>query len=360
MAALFQVYDEIYTASEFVSLDLSRFKVDSWEAGQSFVSSWLNQQQIFSQKTSGSTGTPKINKIGRSQIVSSIHRTARALGLPEGMQALVCLDLRYIGGKMMLARGLELKWHMHLAPPSVKAIERFSMGRSYDFCAMVPLQIEGLLKTRRGKELLNSIDKMIIGGAPLNKDTVTQLQSLTCQVFATYGMTETVSHVALQALNGPNKSDHFTMLPDIDHGLDERGCLRLRADVTGDQWIQTNDLVEFVSASEFRVLGRADHVINTGGVKVAIEALEQMIGGTGLLNGVNFAITKKSDPSMGQKIVLVLESSRSTDGLLEALKPLLPAYHCPKLLVTSETLPMTQSGKLNRQRLEQWVAGLPD
>ena len=226
--------------------------------------------------------------------------------------------------------------------------------------ALVPLQLEAMLDNEDGLNLLNNTRKLIIGGAPVSQSLRDKLQPLACQVYATYGMTETVSHVALQKLNGPDQSEYFQMLPGIEYGLDDRQCLKLKADVTQDQWIQTNDVVEFASEGAFRVLGRADNIVNTGGVKVQLEALEAQIQSTELLGEVPYAITSQPDESLGQKLVLVIEQG-STDidhKLLSQMKPLLPPYHSPKKLISLSVLPKTASGKLNRQALQQKVKDL--
>lgn len=360
MVATFQIYDETFSAEAFTALTADRYRFDGFEAAQSFVRSWLDNKQFFSQKSSGSTGKPTIFEISRSQITASAERTASALDLQPEMKALICINMGYIGGKMMLARGLLLGWHMHITPPGAAIADWLPEEAQFDFSAMVPLQIEALLKQKKGKALLNRIDKVIVGGAAASEALIQQLQSLSCQVYATYGMTETVSHIALQLLNGAEKANSFQLLPGVAHGLDARDCLKIKADVTNDQWIQTNDIVQFTDTDRFRVIGRADNVINTGGVKVQVESLEAAIAQTGLISESAFAITSAKDTSLGQQIVLVLESkSAPPTNLINALKPLLPAYHTPKAVFTLPEFPKTMSGKLDRIRLRALVLARP-
>ena len=360
MPTTIHIFNHTYSPEEFVGQAFSDHEFPGLTSAQSFIRFLLDHKQFFDQKTSGSTGKPTIHKINRQQLEASAKRTADTLRLTNQTRVLVCINMDYIGGKMMLARGLFQSWQLHLVPPVANPATLLNKTLEFDFMALVPLQLEAMLANEEGIHLLNKTRKLIIGGAAVSQSLRDKLQPLACQVYATYGMTETVSHVALQKLNGPDQSDYFQLLPGIEYGLDDRQCLKLKADVTQDQWIQTNDVVEFASEGAFRVLGRADNIVNTGGVKVQIEALEAQIQSTDLLGEVPFAITSQPDESLGQKLVLVIEQG-STDidhKLLSQMKPLLPPYHSPKKLISLSVLPKTESGKLNRQALQQKVKDL--
>lgn len=353
MPATLLFQNERYTPEAFASLEASHTDFPGLAAGQQFIRDWLKNKPFFNQKTSGSTGKPTFHKISRYQLEASTRRTIKALHLHPKLKALVCINMEYIGGKMMLTRGLMNDWLLQLVPPGADP----SLGiktEPFDFAAMVPLQLRKLIKTERGRAFLNGIGTVIIGGAAVDKALVKTLQSLKCRLYATYGMTETVSHVALQRLNGQNRAEHFHLLPGIRHRVDERGCIMLRADVTAHQWIATNDQVSFQGPDTFTLLGRADHVINTGGVKVQIEALEAQIRATGLLKGQPMAISSLPDASLGHSIVLVMETSpENPDGLLKELKAKLPRYHAPKSLCAPGKLPKTASGKLDRTAIAE-------
>lgn len=337
-----------YSPEAFASLEAGHANFPGLAAGQQFIRDWLKNKPFFNQKTSGSTGKPALHKISRYQLEASVQRTIKALHLQPKLKALVCINMEYIGGKMMLTRGFMHEWLLQLVPPCANPSSGMETEQ-FDFAAMVPLQLQKLIKTERGRTFLNGIGTVIIGGAAVDKTLVKTLQGLKCQLYATYGMTETVSHVALQKLNGQNRTEHFQMLPGIRHQVDERGCLMLRADVTAHQWIATNDRVNFHSPDTFTLLGRADHVINTGGVKVQIEVLEAQIRATGLLKGQPMAISSMPDASLGRRIVLVTETlPENPDRLLEELKAKLPHYHAPKALYAPGKLPETASGKLDR------------
>ena len=355
MSASLVFQNHQYTPTDFAKLDLQNTSFTGLEAGQQFIHSWQNNKQFFDQKTSGSTGKPTIHQFSRQMIEASVSRTVEALQIKHEANALVCINMDYIGGKMMLARGLMNHWKLHLHPPGSGLVELLKANQ-FDFSAMVPLQVSKLLDQPDGGLLLNKIDHLIIGGAAVDQSLMDRIQYLNCKIYATYGMTETISHVALQKLNGQERSDYFSLLPGISHQIDDRGCLMLKADVTNKEWITTNDRVAFINEREFKVLGRADNVINSGGIKIQTEELEALIQKTGLLDHAQFAISAIPDSTLGSKVVLVVEKDvPDPNRLIEQLKTALPAYHAPKRILSINRLPRTASDKLDRQGLSQWL-----
>lgn len=353
MPASFILCDKILSPSEFSEPTNVNEHFEGLECGQRFIKSWINDKQFFDQKTSGSTGKPTVHTISRKNMLASAERTAHALNLDTNLRALVCISMSYIGGKMMLVRGMHLKWSFHLISPTSFADTNQIPSGSFDFAAMVPLQIEHLLQSEAGLKLLNNTEKIIVGGAPMNDDLIDQIQSLNCQVYATYGMTETVSHIALQKLNAPDRSDHFTILPGVDFGLDERGCFKLKADVTDNQWVQTNDLVALQGDRRFKITGRADNIINTGGVKISAEVLEGKIAAVIKGKVLQYAISSTPDALLGEKIVLACEGlTIPPEEILELLKPHLGKYELPKSVILQQ-IPKTGSGKIDRAKLKK-------
>lgn len=353
MPVSFNLYDKILSPSEFSELTNVNEHFEGLESGKHFIKSWINDKQFFDQKTSGSTGKPTVHTISRKNMLASVGRTAQALNLDTNLRALVCISMSYIGGKMMLVRGMHLEWSFHLIAPASFADTSQIPSGPFDFAAMVPLQIEHLLQSKAGLRLLNNTEKIIVGGAPMNDDLIDQIQSLDCQVYATYGMTETISHIALQKLNSHDRSDHFTILPGIDFGLDERGCLRLKADVTDNQWIQTNDLAALQGDRRFKVIGRADNIINTGGVKVSAELLEGKIAPVIKGKVLQYAISSTPDSLLGEKVVLVCEGlTIPPEEILELLKPHLGKFELPKSVILHQ-IPKTASGKIDRAKLKK-------
>ncbi|GAB5528100.1 MAG: AMP-binding protein [Roseivirga sp.] len=351
MPASFNISDKILSPSEFSELTNVNEHFEGLKSGQHFIGSWLNNKQFFDQKTSGSTGKPTVHTISRKNMLASARRTAQSLNLSNGLHALVCINMAYIGGKMMLARGMHFDWTLRLIPPTSFADPDQVPTGPFDFAAMVPLQIENLLKSEAGIQLLNNTAKIIVGGAAMGKHLTAQIQHLDCEIYATYGMTETVSHIALQKLNGPGKTDYFNILPGVDFALDERNCLKLKADVTDDRWIQTNDIVDIQETGSFKIIGRADNIINTGGVKISAELLEEKIAPVIKDQVLDYAISSLPDTVLGQKVILVCEGlTVKPDVLLTKLKTQLSKFELPKAIIV-HTIPKTASGKTDRASL---------
>lgn len=311
-----------------------------------FLTDWFSGKAQFTLNTSGSTGTPKPIQISRQQMISSAQRTAKALDLAEGANALLCINPAYIGGKMMLVRSIIHNWNLTVIEQTADPSKNIESSAHFEFAAMVPLQLERLLSNEKGIKLLNNIDKIIVGGAPISKSLEEKIQSLNCQVYSTYGMTETVSHIALKTMNGPDKCDEFEVLEGIEVDTDERGCLKIKGDITNYKWVQTNDIVE-LNDKQFKWIGRADYVINSGGIKIHLDQLELTISEA--LNTTT-VLLKRSHPQLGETFVAVIEgvSDKTPKTILSMLEGLLPKYHKPNAIFQVQTIPKTASGKIDR------------
>lgn len=346
MKGSIQIGTDIYTFQEFAVLDII-FKVNiDFKSIQKFIDSWLKGNTRFELQTSGSTGDSKSISISRQQMIASALMTGRFLDLKEGDNALLCLNPDYIGGKMMLVRAMEIGLNLHIVPPSSNPLNELSPEASIQFAAFVPLQVDTLLKSKNGLGFLNSIDNIIIGGARVNNELQTNLQQVQSNVYSTYGMTETVSHIALKQLNSTAISDNFFLLPGIEIDLDERGCLKIKSEVTSNQWIVTNDIVELTNKDSFKWIGRIDNIINSGGIKIQIEKLEAEI--QTLIPSLNFIITSGQNQKLGEVIVLISEKRNLTSTEKELLKVALQRFHFPKAFRLIDNLPMTTSGKPDR------------
>ncbi|MFT5618363.1 MAG: O-succinylbenzoic acid--CoA ligase [Arenicella sp.] len=323
-----------------------------------FCHDWLNGQTDFVLHTSGSTGKPKPIEITRKQMEASAKSTIQALGLIENDNFLVCINTDFIGGKMMLVRGLELGANLVVIEPSGNPLQFIEPNSQFDFMAVVPLQLENILsQSPEKKAVLNQMKAIIVGGAPVGKKLEQKIQLLKSPVFSTYGMTETISHIALKRLNGNEKSDCFQSLPNVEISQDERGCLAIQSEITKNEVIITNDLVELISPTEFRWLGRVDNIINSGGIKIQLEELESEIEQIllGLEINCQFAICPIPDEKLGQKIVLFLELKSLSDEIFSELTSTmgnqLGKYRNPKETRFQTTFPLTASGKIDRKKL---------
>lgn len=327
-----------------------------------FCRAWQSGQSTFVLHTSGSTGTPKSITLTRSQMQASARLTGNTLGLRAGNKALVCLNVRYVAGIMMLVRGLEIGMEMTIVEPSGNPLVVFEPSDThFDFTAVVPLQLQTILENTPEKlPILNGMKAILVGGAATSPALEEALQVISAPVFATYGMTETVSHIALRRLNGPDRSDVFTALNGVELGTDTRGCLNISAAATNFELVQTNDVVELLAIdgyTRFRLLGRADTIINSGGVKVQPEQVERIVQETlaqKLATGFvpRLFIAGMPDERLGQKVVLVIEQNAISDAQFDAVRmavsTLSSPYAAPKEWFVVNPFSETPTGKIDR------------
>ncbi|MDO7853816.1 AMP-binding protein [Hymenobacter convexus] len=318
-----------------------------------FVRQWLNGTQEFGLTTSGSTGSPTPITLRRRQLEASARRTADYFDLGPGDRALVCLNCEYIGGMMMLVRGLERNMHLTIVEPHANPFDYVATDAEFDFSAFVPLQIKAVLAAGLAARL-NRMKAILIGGAPADASLQQELQPLRVPVYLTYGMTETCSHVALRRLNGPKASGRFRVFTGIAAGQDARGCLTLRGDVTDDQLITTNDQVNLLDAHTFEWLGRADFVINTGGVKVPAEKVELVLDVALAEIGQSRRcfVAGQPDERLGQAVTAFIEGPALTPATEKQLQALLAErlgrYEQPRQLRYVPEFCTTATGKLDR------------
>ncbi len=324
---------------------------------QQFCRAWQRGQETFMLHTSGSTGTPKPIELTRAQMRASAQLTGQALGLQAGDSALVCLNTQYIAGTMMLVRGLELALPMMVVEPVSNPLTHPEVAsKSFAFTALVPLQLQTILtETPEKKTILDGMKAILVGGAATSPALETLVQSIIAPVYATYGMTETVSHIALRRLNGPTASDLFTALPGVDLGTDERGCLHITSAATNFDRVQTNDVVDLPGATHFRLVGRADSVINSGGVKMQPEPVERLIQ-TYLAehsHSPRLFIAGLPDERLGQRVVLVLEGLSLTEtqwaAVQQIVRTTLGPYSVPKAWHAVAVFSETPTGKIDRR-----------
>lgn len=314
-----------------------------------FILNWFDNSGYILQKTSGSTGEPKEIKLKKSAMTRSAKATLGFFHLQPGNTAWLCLPVDYIAGKMMVVRAIEGKLNLIITEPEGTPIIPV---QPIDFTAMVPLQLKKLI---REKADFFNIRKLIVGGAPVDFLSQKALQTIPSEVFATYGMTETCSHIALQRLNGTNPDWHFHLLEGITVSTNAENCLVINAPGITDQTLETTDIAEIISPTEFRILGRTDNVINSGGIKISPENLEKKI--TQLID-CDCIVTFKTDSLLGQKLVLVIEkvSTKCTEQqILDQLKPALPKYEIPKEVIFIDQFPRNQSLKIDRKKINDQI-----
>ncbi|TAI49806.1 O-succinylbenzoic acid--CoA ligase [Flagellimonas allohymeniacidonis] len=304
-----------------------------------FLMDWASEKPTLEVQTSGSTGTPKTVVLKKAQMINSARATGAHFELSEGDSALLCLPCTGIAGKMMLVRAMVLGLRLDYVRPSSDPLSDTSKG--YDFVAMVPLQLQNSLKH------LDRIKALIVGGAPVSVMLRNQVKTLKTQVFETYGMTETITHIASKKLSDES-SRFFRVLPNVNISQDDRGCLVIDAPNIAEDSINTNDLVDLVDENTFQWLGRADSIINSGGVKLVPEQIEEKISE---VMTHRFFLTGLPDEKLGQKLVLLIENGNlDKTEVLENLTKLknLSKYEIPKEVVLLENFAETSTGKILR------------
>ena len=288
-------FEQSYTPQEFLAETFS----EQWLTHvQDVIRFWLSDEQNLSAKTSGSTGTPKDILLPRNLLLASAKATLQYLGFSGKADFLLAIPARFIGGKMLVLRALVGNHDLYLLPP--KSEIEF-VPKKFDLVSVTPMQaIKSLL-------VLHNFKQVLIGGGAVNPYLEEQLQTVKAQVYNTYGMTETASHVALKQLNGNKKSQMFEAIPGIYFSLDSRQCLVVHAPSWGLENLITNDVVKLVDKTHFIWLGRADHVINSGGIKVFPEEIEKV-----LMPQIKeaFFVTGVEDEFLGEKVVLLIESTQ--------------------------------------------------
>jgi o-succinylbenzoate---CoA ligase len=321
----------------------------------SFASDWLDMgHQTFEVQTSGSTGNPKKIFLSRTQLKASANLTQEFFQLKRGCTALLCLDPTFIAGKMMVVRAIEIGMDLICLPPTADPLKDLSIEAPITFAALVPYQLEAILKSPSSLSKLNKIKTVIVGGAKVSNSIIEKLQSHQTRFFETYGMTETITHVAVRSLNP--LENNFKALKGFSFSKDSRDCLVIRAGHLEIEPIVTTDIVELISPTEFQLIGRADNIINTGGIKISPEAVEEKIANLKLpyLNGKIFLITGIKDESLGQRVVLFVEREKLTmqeqEQLLSELKLHLIKWEVPKEIICLKEFARTESGKVIRPK----------
>ncbi len=314
-----------------------------------FLADWHSERPTLLVHTSGSTGQPKPMMVEKSRMEASARITCRFLGLKSGDTALLCMSLDYIAGKMMVVRALTAGLRLVAVPPSSHPLAR--LNGQIDFAAMVPLQVYHTLQVAEERQRLMAIRHLIIGGGAIDDTIKAQLKDFPHAVWSTYGMTETLSHIALRRLNGPDASDWYTPFAGVDLSLTDEDCLVIHAPAVCEGVLVTNDIAELRADGSFRILGRKDNVICSGGVKIQMEEVERRLQPH---LSVPFLVTRAKDACFGEIVVLMMETG-DEDAVRNICRRVLPPYWQPRRIVLVGHLPLTETGKPARKVAEQLV-----
>ena len=342
--------ERVYTAKEVLygrwGQPLADFPPYAQEA-LSFMRAWWSGEEYFTIHSSGSTGKPKPLLLSRKQMCASAYMTLRFLQPHKRLPFFLSLSAKVIGGCMMLVRAMCDGRNIHVAQPSAKAIMSRKGGQRYGLAAFVPLQLHEAHQRGTLNEL-EAFEYVLVGGASLLPSLEKALSQLSTTIYHTYGMSETVSHVALRALS-PQYERFFTLLPHV-HGRIREGCWEIMAPATQGKWVQTHDSVEMRNKYQFVWIGRKDAVINSGGVKISLDEVNHRLVEVMEKNKKHMFAWGIKDTRLGEKLVLFIEKPVENihiQRIKEHIKTW-KAYDKPKCLcVPKESFRFTSSGKID-------------
>lgn len=356
--------DKSFSASDikdsFASYVQEHYGTESFEYSLAmFLKEWFNDSPLIQVKTSGSTGKPKVMMVEKTKMINSACMTLSFLGLKHPDSALLCMPLEYIAGKMLVVRALVGSLKLILVPPCSNPIAAISDSEVLNFAAMIPMQVSSALKDSSHEQRLKAIEHLIIGGGAVDDALASKLKSFPHNVYSTYGMTETLSHIALRRLSGPQASSFYSVFTGVKVYPSAEQTLTIEAPLVNNETLITNDIVEFNDQGQFRVLGRKDNVINSGGVKLQIEELEQWLkdrqsdldDSYSRLKNCSLLISSRPDPKFGSIVVMLyatLDNQELSPNELEVLFDKMPKYWHPKAIVKVEAIPLTGTNKPDR------------
>lgn len=308
-----------------------------------FLEKWFDASPVITVHTSGSTGTPKELVVRKDRMMQSARLTCEFLNLQAGDTALLCMNLRYIGAMMVVVRSLVAGLNLIVRPASGHPLS--DIEEPLRFAAMVPLQVYNTLRVPEEKERLEQTDILIIGGGAVDDSLEAEISALPTAVYSTYGMTETLSHIALRRLNGETASKHYYPFPSVELSLSAESTLVIKAPLICGEVLQTNDIACIYPDGSFTIAGRKDNVINSGGIKIQAEEMEERLRP---FIPVPFVVTSVPDPRLGQALTLLIAGQVDVRELESKLQTVLDAYHRPRHIFMTELIPQTENGKTDR------------
>ncbi len=310
-----------------------------------FITDWKSDAETVLVHTSGSTGKPKPLFVEKKRMEASALMTCDFLGLRPGDSALLCMPIDYIAGKMVVVRSFVRQLRLIVVKPSGHPLRELTEIPT--FVAMTPMQVFNTLSAPEERDALKQIKHLIIGGGAISEDMANELRTFPNAVWSTYGMTETLSHIALRRLSGPTATDWYTPFDSVTISADDQNRLIINAPKVCPTTLTTNDICELKLSNNktlFRIKGRIDNVICSGGIKIQAEEVENLLAPH--IN-VPFMITKKSDPKFGEAVVLVMAGGQEEEAKNVCLN-VLPKYWVPKEILTVKNLQYTETGKIKR------------
>ena len=309
-----------------------------------FQARWNAPYPTLTVHTSGSTGQPRPMKVEKQRMRHSAQATIAALGLREGQTALLAMPLRYIAGQMVVVRAMVGRLHLVPVTPGLHPFA--GLHEAPDFAALTPMQAYESLRVPHERSLLRRTHCLILGGGAIPAALERELRTFPHPVWSTYGMTETLSHIALRRLNGPEATDAYRPLPGVEVSLSQEGTLQIYAPHIHPDRLTTNDRAELLPDGSFRILGRRDNVICSGGLKLSIEELESQLADL----PVPLQITAVPDARLGEAVTLLYTAPQDMEEELAVrCRERLDRHAQPRHFLRLAALPLTETGKPARQ-----------
>ena len=303
-----------------------------------FLKSWFDDKDYILTNTSGSTGNPKEIKLKKLDLIESSKLTARYFDLKVGDKIINCLPIKYIAGKMMLVRSLVLGLDLYLFPVTSSPIS--DLKKNYELIAFTPIQLENSIP------FIEKIKKVLVGGSPVQDNLKEKILNSKSIIYETYGMTETITHIAARNLSIGEKE--FTTLPGIEIGKRDN-CLFIKPNHLSIEMVQTNDVVELTDKNKFQLIGRNDFIINSGGVKLNPETIEKKLS---KYISADFVISSIDNSKFGEVVALVFKKN-IPDDYNKAFTHL-SKYEIPKEVLAIDNFP-ENNGKINRVKIRNLI-----
>ena len=338
----------ILNGKDVVISELLKSSTEKSELNE-FLNEWYSKKSCIEVKTSGSTGTPKTIQLEKEFVAASALRTIRFFQLKKGDRVLHCLPIKYIAGKLMIVRALIGELDLHTAKPETDFL--FLQTKKFKFAAMVPAQVIKILNAE--PSYFKNLDQLLIGGSAIPVNMEKQLQNVSTVCYSSYAMTETATHIALRKINGTDSDNFYHCLDDIQIQLSEEKCLQILMPGLPEKPIQTTDLAELKDEKTFRILGRKDNVIISGGIKYSPEQLEKKLEN---FIKIPFQVSSLPHESLGEQLVLVVEENENNNVANEiknTCQQHLSKYEQPRQIIFIQHFPKTENDKINRNQLRQ-------
>lgn len=311
----------------------------AWEKSlYHFILEWLNSEEYIAVSTSGSTGEPKKISLSKRWVRASARTTISYFDLAPGDSVLLSLPTQFIAGKLQVVRAFEGGLNLITVPPSSHPLDKLEVP--VDFAAFTPQQVFG------SYQKLSLVKKLIVGGGAISQELEEKLQAVDSQIYATYGMTETITHIAVRSVNKPRLA-YFEALEGVTFSQNEDDCLVISAPHIGVENLKTNDIVDLVGSRKFQFVGRLDNVINSGGIKLFPEKIEKKLSAK---LSAPFFISSLPDEKLGEQLVLVIESESEIKNLQQLLSATLKRFEKPRKVLYTQHFERTETDKIQRSK----------